>query len=228
MRFRIPRWLGGGRFRSRDPFTRPAGGDLDILSSPRYDSPDEKEHDRIRRALEAEVDERLSDLLPGAVDAYTGDALHAWIDARERQLVARLDAEREERQAVSEALIGLAKEELARRRGSFEAARSRLDHAREARDVTRRALTGKDQLGPFEPGMSTLDPHDVRSTLGPIHLTADGIEESRRHIDLDAFNEYRTDITDAARRANGHNPPAGHPDTADDGITNQDDGPSDQ
>jgi hypothetical protein len=161
MRVARPQWLERRRRRVVDPFTRAANGELDTIRPHTYEV-----SDQLRQRLWGEVEAMVVRLMPGAVDAYTGDFLDEWIDARTEQVVQQLQHERDEQKAVGEALIGLAREEVARRQAAYRADLDRVHLAREARDETYRRLTGKGEVGPFIELPQQPESSDVRSTLG--------------------------------------------------------------
>jgi hypothetical protein len=158
----LPNWLTRFRKRPVDPFTRASRDGLDLVMAPPYDM-----SEAIRSELRAEVEALVGRLLPKAVDAYSGEVLDSWLDARADQIVARLQAEREERQAVCEALVGLARQEVARRQSRFESDLARVQEAQEALEVARKELTGKRELGPFADS-PVADHPPVTSTVGRV------------------------------------------------------------
>ena len=168
----LPNWARRLGKRRVDPFTRASRDGLDLLAAPPYDMSEE-----IRTTLDAEVREMVQRLLPGAVDAYSRDALDDWIEARAEQLVARLDSEREERQAVWEALVGLAKEEATRRKSRYDVDLDNLLRAQHALEVAREALTRTRGIGDLSARPAPPDCDEIRSTLGKIDIDADWIPE---------------------------------------------------
>jgi hypothetical protein len=160
----LPQWARRLGKRRVDPFTRASRDGLDLLATPAYDM-----SEAIRTTLQTEVRELVQRLLPHAVDAYSGDALDDWIEARAEQLVARLDSEREERQAVWEALIGLAKEEATRRKCRYDLDVDNLLRAQHALDIAREALTQ-------QPGIPRLSARPVPPDHGPIRSTLPKID----------------------------------------------------
>jgi hypothetical protein len=168
----LPGWARRLGKRRVDPFTRASRDGLDLLAAPPYDMSEE-----IRTTLDAEVREMVRQLLPGAVDAHSRDALDDWIEARAEQLVARLDSEREERQAVWEALIGLAKEEATRRKSRYDIDLDDLLRAQHAVEVAREALTSARGIGDLAARPAPPDRDEIRSTLGKIDIDADWIPE---------------------------------------------------
>jgi hypothetical protein len=168
----LPNWARRLGKRRVDPFTRASRDGLDLLTAPPYDMSEE-----IRTTLDAEVREMVQRLLPGAVDAYSRDALDDWIEARAEQLVARLDSEREERQAVWEALVGLAKEEATRRKSRYDVDLDDLLRAQHALEVAREALTHARGIGDLAPRPAPPDREPIRSTLGKVDIDAGWIPE---------------------------------------------------
>lgn len=167
-----PPWTRRLGKRRVDPFTRASGDGLDLLAAPGYDMTES-----IRSTLDSEVRELVQGLLPGAVDAYSRDALDDWIDARAGQLIARLDSEREERQAVWEALIGLAKEEAVRRKSRYDVDLDNLMRAQHALDVAREALTRYRGIGSLSKRPAPPDRDTISSTLGKVDIAADWVTD---------------------------------------------------
>lgn len=153
-----------------DPFSRASRDGLDLLAAPAYDM-----SEALRTTLETEVSQLVQRLFPDAVDAYNREALDDWIEARVEQLVARLDSEREERQAVWEALIGLAKEEAVRRKSRYDIDLDNLLRAQHALDVVRQALTQERGIGPLTARPVSPDRGPIESTLGKIDIDPDWI-----------------------------------------------------
>ncbi len=159
-------WWPRRRRERRDPFSHVARGDLDVLMPPPYDVSDARQ-----QAARARIETLVSKLQPGGLDAGSREVLNNMINAVADQEVARLHAERDERQSVGEILIGLAQKQLARRRPRYDADFARMRHAHEALAVTFQALTGKelrDLRAPF-PRQADNDP--VGSSFGPVDIT---------------------------------------------------------
>ena len=146
--------------------TAPGAVGIDLVSAPPYEM-----SDALRDSVRAEVEDLVERLLPNAVDAYSGDVLHRWADTRAGQIVAQLDAERDERMAIGEALIGLAKEEAARRQGKFLAAQIRLREAEAAMELTWTRIAGERRL-PSTASATPVIP-SLSSPLGRTDLTVD-------------------------------------------------------
>lgn len=162
----VPAWLRRNRIRRRDPFTRAARGDLDIIMVPPYDV-----SETLRVEARAEVESLVARLLPNAVDAYSGEALHNLVNARADQLVARLDAERDDRKAIGEALIGIAKQEVAKRKDRYDADVVLVQYARQALDLAFQELTGRTQVGPFVRLPDRPDDRGVGSTFAGVDVS---------------------------------------------------------
>ncbi len=160
------------RHRLRDPFTRASEGDLDIIKPPSYDS-----SDALRAQFTAEVDRQIAEIGTSAIDPYTGGLLDNAINARTQQLIAQLDASRDEQQAVSDALLGLAREEVARRQAAYQSDRFRLDVAFTTFRVTYKELTGEEWP---EKTLGQMDVGGTQSGLKPIDLQSDWSS----HLDL--------------------------------------------
>ncbi|MGI9004469.1 MAG: hypothetical protein ACR2GH_22935 [Pseudonocardia sp.] len=177
MAISMPDWAKRFRKRRVDPFTRASRDGLDLVMSPPYDM---DMSETIRTELRGEVEALVARLLPNAVDAYSGDVLDDWLDARADQIVARLDSEQEERQAVGEALIGLARQEVARRKARYDADLTRLQQAQEALEVAREQLTSKRGIGPFTPSLALADSSPIASTLGRVDTAHDWEQDDGR------------------------------------------------
>ncbi|SDH52896.1 hypothetical protein SAMN05216553_12631 [Lentzea fradiae] len=138
-------------------------GDLGLLMPPPYDMSDE-ELERGRQ----EVDDLMSRLQPGGLDAGSREVLfnliNDWLDVA----VARLDGERDERQAVAEILIGLARTEVARIKPLYDSKLTRCLHTREALDAAFRDLTGKETKQLEDSAPIRFDQRKVGSTLGQV------------------------------------------------------------
>ena len=160
----VPGWWPGKRRRT-SPFTRTVRGNLDITMPPPYDMSDD-EQVRARQRVE----EMVGRLSPGGIDAGTSGALDNLINAWLDQHAARLQAERDERQAVGEVLIGLAREELARQEPAYAADLDAVMQTREAMAVTFEALTGKPAASLQVVLPRRGDEIPLRSALGPVDL----------------------------------------------------------
>jgi hypothetical protein len=159
----LPGWWPIRRRPGNDPFTRATHGDLDIVMPPPHDM-----SDTTQARARAEVEELVRRLQPGGLDAGSREVLNNLINARADQAVARLEAERDERQSVGEILIGLAREEAARRKPLYDADLARVMQAREALEIAFTELTGKTTIGPFAPLPQRVDDGPIMSTLGTV------------------------------------------------------------
>jgi hypothetical protein len=166
-RFSADRWPFR-RGERRDPFSRVARGDLDILMPPQHDVSDSRQI-----AARERIEVLVSRLRPGGLDAGSREVLNNMINALADQEVARLLAERDERQSVGEILIGLAKKQVARRRPRYDADLTRMQHAHEALAVTFRALTGRELDQLRTPFPRKVDGDPVGSSFGPVDITDD-------------------------------------------------------
>ena len=159
-------WWRRRRGRRADPFTRATTGDLDIVMPPPYDMSGAGHTEALDR-----VEELLGRLRPDGLDAGSLEVLHNLINDWEDQDLARLAAERDERQAVGDVLLGLALEEVARRKSAYDLDLVRAKHAREALDVAFAALAGKRTADLTDTWPQRLDDAPVSSTLGPVDLS---------------------------------------------------------
>jgi hypothetical protein len=153
----------GRRPHRNDPFTRATHGDLDIVMPPPY----EMSRDQQVEAL-AWVEELLQRVQPGGLDAGSREFLNNLINAWCDEAIARLDAERDERQAVADVLIGLAGEEAARSKPKYDVDLTRALHAREALESALEALTQKRTGDLRESRPPRLDDGPLESTLGEL------------------------------------------------------------
>jgi hypothetical protein len=157
--------LPGWWYRRRSPFTRGMRRDLDLLKAPLYDMSDTEQQKAIRR-----IEDLLRRLQPGAIDAGSREVLTNLINSWAYQNLARLDSDRDERQAVGEILLGPALEELARRKARYDADCTRLLVAEEALRVTFEELSGKELSGLRPWRIPREAPSTLRSGLGPADL----------------------------------------------------------
>jgi hypothetical protein len=165
---RWPEWTNRFRREKRvDPFTGATPERLGLLRPPAFDMTD-----AIREELHAQVDNWVDRLLPGAVDAYTGDVLDGWIEARAAQFTARLYAEYDDRMALGDALVGIARRDVARQKAGYDARLTRLQQATEALEVARTALTGGAERGPVAPVPVPPDEGPIGSTLGGVEISS--------------------------------------------------------
>lgn len=162
----LPGWRPIRRHRRNDPFTRATHGDLDIVMPPPYDMSQAEQQEVLAR-----VEDLLRRLQPGAIDAGSRDVLNNLINSWAHQAIARLDADRDERLAVGDVLVGLAQEELARRKPRYDADYARVLHVYEALDVTFSALTGKKTSDLRAAAPQRVPGEPSRSAVGPVDLT---------------------------------------------------------
>lgn len=165
-----PGWWPFRPRRRHDPFLRAKHGDLDIVMPPPYDMSDTGQ----RQARE-QVEKLVRQLQPGGLDGNSGEVLNNLINAWMDQEIARLGSYRDERRAVSGMLIGLAREEVARRKQRYEADYARSQHARQALAIAFRELTGTELTELQSPHPPHIDDGPLRSTLGPITFPDPGM-----------------------------------------------------
>lgn len=142
---------------------RSLDGDLGLLMPPPYDMSDEE-----LKQGKQEVDDLLSLLQPGGLDAGSREVLFNFINDWLDVAVARLDGERDERQAVVEILIGLARTEVARIKPLYDSKLTHCLHTREALEAAFRDLTGKETKQLTDSAPIRFDQRKVGSTLGQV------------------------------------------------------------
>ncbi|MGX7826033.1 hypothetical protein ACTG9Q_13160 [Actinokineospora sp. 24-640] len=150
-----------GLDRRAESLARVVGGELDLIMPPPYDTSETEP-----AAGRQRVEELIGRLTPNGLDAGSRDVLNNVINDWADAAVARLDSERDERQAVGDVLIGLAREEVARRKPLYDRDLTRALHYREALEAAFVALTGKNTATLLEPAPDRFADHPLRSTLG--------------------------------------------------------------
>jgi hypothetical protein len=156
-RRRASRHAGGGR---------PRYGDLDIAMPAPHDMSDAGQ-----AQARARIESLVSRLQPRAIDAGSREVLNNLINAWMDQASARVNHHHIEQAAVSAALIGRAREEVARRRPQYEADYSRAQHAGRTLAVTYQQLTGREMTDLPSPHPVHVDDTLVASTLGATSWT---------------------------------------------------------
>jgi hypothetical protein len=96
--------------------------------------------------------------------------INSWMD----QASARVNGHHIEQTAVSAMLIGLAREEVTRRRSRYEADYARAQHACRTLAVTYRQLTGREMTDLPSPHPAHVDEQVLASTLGAMSWTDTG------------------------------------------------------
>jgi hypothetical protein len=193
----LPGWWPIRRHPRNDTFTRATHGDLDIVMPPPYDM-----SETTQAQARAEVEQLVRRLQPGGLDAGSRDVLNNWINARADQAVARLEAERDERQSIGEILIGLAREETARRKPLYDADLARMMQAREALEITFTELTGETTIGPFAPLPQRVDDGPITSTLGTVDTSDAWTHPDGTRADPPAFGDGSA-VADESRPGRG-------------------------
>ena len=150
--------------RRRRSYSRGVRGELDLQMPPPYDM------DPPRQREDREQVEQLIANLAGGLDAGSREVLNNLINDLTDQSIARLRAERDNRQAVSDILEGLAREEVARHKPRYDADAARVHQAGLALAVTFQELTGLsiDEVTPPRPPRA--EPEPLASTLGPVDV----------------------------------------------------------
>lgn len=151
-----------GRRRS---YSRGVKGALDLQMPPPYDMhPPNQRQDRERV-------EQLIASLAGGLDAGSREVLNNLINDLTDQSIARLRVERDERQAVSDILEGLARQEVARYRPRYEADMARVHQAGLALAVTFQDLTGLSMDEVTAPRPPRVQREPLVSTLGAVDVS---------------------------------------------------------
>jgi hypothetical protein len=165
----MTRWSRRRR-RPSDPLLRRARpGGLDIARPAPHDMSD-AEPARARPRLEALVGR----LQPRAIDAGSREVLNNLINSWMDQANARVNGHHIEQTAVSAMLIGLAREEVTRRRSRYEADYARAQHACRTLAVTYQQLTGREMTDLPSPHPAHVDEQVLASTLGAMSWTDTG------------------------------------------------------
>jgi hypothetical protein len=152
------------RFR-RTVFAGPTGKPLDLLMPPPYDlSGPRQEEDR------AKVERLVGSLKPNAVDAGSREVLVNLINELTEQSLAELKAQRDERHAIGRVLVGMAAEELTRRRHRFDVDATAASHAGAALGLAYEALTGRKADERILAGPSASSRERLESGVGAVDL----------------------------------------------------------
>jgi hypothetical protein len=116
---------------------------------------------------------RVAALAPNAVDAGSREALFNLVNGRIDRRLARLDAGRAERRAISRVLLGMAAEELVRRKTRLDADWARADQARTALALAFAELTGRAPTDYELAASNAMRGAQLRSTVGRVDLGLD-------------------------------------------------------
>jgi hypothetical protein len=166
----MTRWSSLRRRRPRDPLLRRArSGDLDIARPAPHDMSD-AEQARAR----ARIEDLVGRLQPRAIDAGSREVLNNLINSWMDQANARVNGHHIEQTAVSAMLIGLAREEVTRRRSRYEADYARAQHACRTLAVTYQQLTGREMTDLPSPHPAHIDDQVFASTLGAMSWSDTG------------------------------------------------------
>lgn len=175
-----PSWR---RARPTQPFLQLKNQDLDLLKPPPYDLNPDRQGE-----LRGRVEELVDMLVPGAVDTDSGDVLSNYINDWADGELEMIVAERDERLAVADALIGLAEEAVARYQPQYLADLDTFAHTKTAVVAAYETLTGKKMTEMVVPNQRRPSESPIESTLGPVVLDDDD--------DLDEGDDW----TDPTRR----------------------------
>jgi hypothetical protein len=147
---------------------------------PPYDmSPDRQIEDR------QQIDRRVESLKPNAVDAGSRKVLFNFVNALAEQALAELEAERDERLAIGRVLVGMAAEELTRRRSRFDADSVAASHAAATLALAFEDLTGRKATERLPAGPPGTTRDRLESGVGAIDLRlADPPETTYDEVDL--------------------------------------------
>jgi hypothetical protein len=166
----MARWSRRRSRRPRDPLLRRARpGGLDIARPAPHDMSD-AEQARAR----ARIEDLVGRLQPRAIDAGSREVLNNLINSWMDQANARVNGHHIEQTAVSAMLIGLAREEVTRRRSRYEADYARAQHACRTLAVTYQRLTGREMTDLPSPHPAHVDEQVLASTLGAMSWTDTG------------------------------------------------------
>jgi len=169
MPFRPTRWSPLRR-RRHVGLPRARHARLDITMPTPHDMSD-AEQGRAR----ARIEDLVGQLQPRAIDAGSREVLNNLINAWMDQASARGRRHQLEQTAVSAMLIGLAREEVARRRPRYEADYNRAQHACRTLAVTYQQLTGRELTDLPSPHPARIDDPVISSTLGATSWTDTGV-----------------------------------------------------
>src|SRR5450755_1692253 len=163
MRIPKPSWRSSRLRHRNDPFHRAKHGDLDIVMPPPYEL-----SDTVQAEARQKVEHLIGQLQPGGLDGNSLDVLSNLINAWMDQEIARLHGHRDEWMAVASMLVGLAREEVVRRRHRYEAHYARAQQARQAMADAYEQLTGAKLADLPAPYPRHADGGPTRSTVGPV------------------------------------------------------------
>ena len=129
------------------------------------------------RAAQQEARQRVEHLIarlqPGGLDDNNRDVLNNLINAWTDQQLAELDAERDQRQAYVDAMVGQAAEQVARYKPRYEADVARVTQATAVLAMMYEELTGRQATEHIPPRPRRTDDLPIESTLGPVDISDD-------------------------------------------------------
>jgi hypothetical protein len=165
-------WAGrrpsGGRLSRRAVFARLPDKPLDLLKPPPYELSARRQQDD-----RAQVEGLIDSLKPNGLDANSREVLFNLVNALAEQALAELDAERDERHAIGRVLVGMASEELTRRRHRFDADATAAHHAAAALALAYEAMTGRNASEYLPAGPTGTTWERLESGVGAIDLRLD-------------------------------------------------------
>jgi hypothetical protein len=148
------------------------------------------------------VEQLIQRLHPGALDGNSREVLHNLVNDWTDQEASRLSGDRVEWKAVSGILVGLAREEAARRQPRYADDYLRARQALHALALTYRQLTGEELAELPSPHPSYPASEPVRSTFGPLILPED--ERVRAAASPDPASPDPASTDPARPSVNGH------------------------
>jgi hypothetical protein len=142
--------------------------DLDIVLPPAYSMSYEGQV-----AARQQIEELIARLQPEGLDERNREVLNNLINAWTDQQLAELASQRDERQAVADALVGRAAEEVARYKPRYESDIARVTQATAVLAVMFEELTGRKATDHISPRPRRSDDLPIESTLGPVDISDD-------------------------------------------------------
>jgi hypothetical protein len=141
---------------------------LDLVKPPDYEL-DETWREQTR----ADVARLIDSLKPGALDAGTREVVHNFINARVLRSLKQIESLRAERRAIARVLVGMADEEVARRKPGFDVDFAQASHATTATAIAFEELTGRSAAEYVPAAPARLGEGPLHSTVGRIDLHLD-------------------------------------------------------
>ncbi|MFY1659710.1 hypothetical protein [Micromonospora sp. WMMD1274] len=141
---------------------------LDLVKPPGYEL-----DESWRAEIRAQVLQRIESLKPGAIDAGTREVVHNYINAQVQQSLKAVEGMRDERRAIARVLVGIADEEVARRKPRFDVDFARACHAIAAAAIAFEKLTGRPATDYLAAAPERAGDRPLYSTVGRIDLGLD-------------------------------------------------------